>query len=156
MSYRFVSSLSSARAALERINVMFNAHTIGAKYDETKHLDIADIAKLVRKDIRELVKSDDLPEFKYSVRIDRFSGGQAIRVSIQSSKTLDVTEYREAFHVNRYDIDSLSADMQRKYVTANETYDKVRSVVEAYNYDASDAMVDYFNVRFYATVSYSY
>lgn len=53
----------------------------GDKYESVKDLDIVEIAKLVRKDLRE-----QLPALRRSVRIERFAGGQAIDVTIYCSE----------------------------------------------------------------------
>ncbi len=47
--------------------------TTGKKYDGAR--DIKEIAKLVRKDLKR-----DVPEFKFAVRISRYSMGQSLRV----------------------------------------------------------------------------
>ncbi len=56
--------------------------TVGTKYEATKDLDIAEIAKRVRADIKNAVSQRALPPAKYIVRIERYSMGQAINVSV--------------------------------------------------------------------------
>jgi len=57
----------------------------GDKYDG--NLDVADIAKLIRADIKEARKAGELPDdWKYSVRISRFSGGCSIDVAAKSPR----------------------------------------------------------------------
>lgn len=57
----------------------------GDKYDG--NLDVAEIAKLIRADIKEARKAGDLPDdWKYGVRIARFSGGCSIDVNAKSPR----------------------------------------------------------------------
>lgn len=42
----------------------------GEKYRDIMYLDIAEVAKLVRKDLKEA-----FPDYKFSVRIERFAHG---------------------------------------------------------------------------------
>lgn len=95
--------------------------TVGNKYEETKDLDIKDIAKLVRADFKEAY-----PEYKFSVRIERFSMGQAINVEVFNTG-ID----------NRWEEED------------KELQSKLKQIIEAYSYDDSDAMTDYFHTRFY-------
>lgn len=56
----------------------------GSKYDG--NLDITDIARLVRADIKAAVKKGELPTVTYSVRVSRFSMGQALTITAQTSE----------------------------------------------------------------------
>jgi len=49
------------------------AYAVGPKYK--RDLDVKDIAKLVRQDIKDAIKGGELPKGKYGVRISRFAGG---------------------------------------------------------------------------------
>jgi hypothetical protein len=97
---------------------------IGKNFWETKDLDVADIAKRVRKDIKEAVSQGRLSDkARYSVRIRRFSGGQAIDL-----KATDVPDERDwPFNTRR----------------------ALKAIINSYNYDFSDSMVDYCSNRFY-------
>lgn len=109
---------------------------IGSKYEETKHLDIKDIAKLVRQDIKKAVSSGQLAKAKYGVRIRRYAGGRSLDVAI---KNFDFPLRGE---------DHLLTDV------ASATLQFVRNLVDAYNFDHSDSMTDYFHVRFYGSVDF--
>ena len=63
--------------------------TIGSKYDSK--LDIKEIAKLVRKELKKFKKHGH----KFSVRIDRFSMGQALRIAITPAQ--DFQLYTDRF-----------------------------------------------------------
>jgi hypothetical protein len=97
--------------------------TVGTKYEATKDLDIAEVAKLVRKDLKEAY-----PRYKFSVRIDRFSMGQSLDVVVSNS------------------------GLSRHSDAANGLERKVKEIVDAYNFDDSDSMTDYFHVAFYSGV----
>ena len=56
----------------------------GPKYELTKDLDVAEIAKLLRKDIK-----GRFPSIKSSVRIDRYSMGQSINVYLSEFGKLE-------------------------------------------------------------------
>jgi hypothetical protein len=95
-------------------------HTIGAKYQQVKDMDIADIAKLIRQDIKEQYPAAS----KSSVRIERYSMGQSLYVVIKG-------------------INATHAERVKK---------GIKQIVEAYNFDDSDSMTDYFHVNFYSDV----
>lgn len=100
-------------------------HTIGSKYEETKYLDITQIAKLVKADLWE-----KFIEFKPSVRIQRYSMGQSLLI------TLKATYIREGH--NR----EIETRIKRE----------VTKITDQYNFDDSDSMSDHFHVRFYTAI----
>ena len=104
-------------------------HTIGSKYQQTQNLGTVEIAKLVRQDI----KSFD-PSYKFSVKVRKFSGGSAIDLEVKAAPEQVLTD-RE----------------KRRALLADLT-----KILNAYNYDDSDAMTDYFHVRFYGHVQIDY
>ena len=53
---------------------------VGARY--ARERDVKDVAKLVRQDIAQEIKRGRLPRAKYSVRIDRYSMGREVRITI--------------------------------------------------------------------------
>ena len=96
---------------------------LGSKYEETKDLDIKEIAKLVRKDL-----GSEFPDAKFGVRIQRYSGGQAIHI-----------------HINEWPGDD-------NYDVRSEARLKVAVVAGRYNKSESDPMSDYHSCRFYSFV----
>lgn len=96
----------------------------GSKYQETKDLDVAEIAKLIRTDLKQAFS-----EYKFSVRIERFSMGQSINVIIKET-----------------DINDRFSDQ------AEELVKEVKEIIEQYNFDDSDMLSDYSHVRFYSHV----
>lgn len=128
----------------------------GRAYRQTRDLDIAEIAKLVRKEL-----ALEFPGCEFSVKIDRFAGGQSLDVYIA-----DV------------DFDALSDELKR-WLDGGKTYDefarqemlrapsgmrpyfndryfafekKVSKILNQYRMDDSDSMTDYFHTNFYGHV----
>jgi hypothetical protein len=96
----------------------------GAKYRETQNLNIVEIAKLVRKDLKEA-----FPKYKFGVRVEKFSMGQAIHIKVNNTG------------FNRRDANDSEAIKMLQQA--------VKQVGDAYNYDDSDPMTDYFATKFY-------
>lgn len=104
---------------------------MGAKYEMTSDLDIKEIAKLVRDEIKA-----KFPGVKTSVRIERYSMGQALNVDILSGlEPLHQTE-----------------PPKRPSVYGALLRGKIHELIDEYNYDDSDMMSDYHDVRFYSHV----
>lgn len=120
-------------------------------------LDIAEIAKLVRKDLKAEFGKDN----KFSVRISRFSGGQALDVYPKKVNDDLCYTYEELYEENNLDhlrdynpalYESLNELYQRATFLNKETVKKIKSIVDNYNYNESDSYTDYFDVGFYSHV----
>lgn len=124
----------------------------GNRYDRS--LDTADVAKIIRKEIRRDVKVGKLPKGKYGVRIQRFSGGSSIRVAISDL----------GFHVHnpervRFDLEhpnTYPGNLEIYNERARELVKDLEARVGAFNFDGSETMVDYFHVNFYAHVGFDH
>lgn len=131
-----------------------NAHTIGSKYAETQDLDIAEVAKLVRKDLKAAIKAGQLPtDAKFSVRIDRYSMGQSLDVRVtllDRPARVAIDDPRSSVHNDpRYvDHPARLATTEAANITSTIT-----AIIAAYNYDDSDHTTDYYHVRFSADVT---
>ena len=118
----------------------------GAKVDEIS--DIKDIAKA----IREYVKKK-YPKYKFSVNIERYSGGQSLRVNwyqadfnpLVSEEAWGDTKDGKTFNVNQYYFET-SEKLTKKAIAVIKD---VRDFYQQYNYDYSDTQSDYYNTRFY-------
>lgn len=127
----------------------------GAKYESTKNLRRPEIAKLVRKDIKAAVEASELPRGKYSVTCKSFAGGGSIDVRI-SDLELGGERLMNAGRI-RWDLENPHSghwDCPSDYRWQHSDWARgVKAAVEkmlgAYNYDGSDSMTDYFDVRFY-------
>lgn len=123
--------------------------TYGSKY--SKDLDIKAIASLVRADIKAAIKGGSLPAAKYSVRLERFSGGRSLTVTASSmpfellNEERALADHDEPHAYHRTPCHSASACELEK---------QLESIMGAYNYDGSDIQSDYFNVNFYQHVRF--
>ena len=124
---------------------MTNSNT-GSKYEMTKGLGVAAIAKLVRADIKAL-----LPQgLKASVRCSTYSMGRSIRVC--------VTEVPTGFEY--WTAEYLASDTSRCFegerltVEASVTLRALERVLASYNYNNSDMALDYYDVSFSGSVSF--
>jgi hypothetical protein len=103
----------------------------GSKYQGYRP--VKQVAIDVRRDLKDAVANGELPQgLKFSVKSDN-RGTNAVRVRVSGMpKTRD--------------------DYGRLTGEAKAVYDKVDSIVNAYNRDNSDIMTDYFDVDYYGTV----
>lgn len=103
----------------------------GPKYIGRRPL--KEVSTDIRRDLKDAVASGDLPSgLKFSVKSDN-RGTSAIRVRVSGTpRTRD--------------------ESGRLTGEAKAVYDKVDSIVNAYNRDNSDMMTDYFDVDYYGTV----
>lgn len=125
----------------------------GSKYQETKDLDVKEIAKLVRKDIKEAIKKGFLPKMKTSVTIDRYSMGQSICVRVTEYSDQVLTDEYQA---HRGDWTYMRDNQVEKYMPQlKATVEALKNILQAYNQDSSDSMVDYYSVKFSGSVSVS-
>ena len=142
----------------------------GSKYND--QLGIKDIAKLVRKELKE-----KYPKCKFSVRIQRYSGGQSMNVALAEAdfnpfatpnrrllkpinfryfteqECLDAWDktIKEGYH----DINSFYIDDDYKLNEKGKQLAKdMKEAVNQYNFDDSDSMTDYFHVNFYYDIAF--
>lgn len=124
----------------------------GAKYEASKQLDIAEIAKRMRADIKALA----LPQgFKVSVRIQRYSGGQSIDMSLVAAPAgFELLSDKAASWIKQFPNDRhrmpLSAEDARSWQWHN-LLGQLEQIHGAYNRDNSDGMSDYFDRRYYGS-----
>lgn len=125
--------------------------TYGKNYDA--NLDIKEIAKRVRKEIRRRVKVGELPELKASVRIERYSGGQSMRVEVKET-SFDI--HTEEYHRSEYENRPWFRPWSEAFTpTAAKVHKDLKALVDSYNHDGSDVMTDYFDVNFYGFVDFA-
>lgn len=120
----------------------------GSKYEVG--MDIAEIAKRVRADIKAAQEKNELPaDATFSVRTRRFSGGQALDVTIlgMPDSWIYVSPGLEPDYANYIPAHGGQTD------EAKRAGDLVGAIVFAYNYDGSDVQSDYSNVNFYSHVT---
>lgn len=120
-------------------------------------LDVKDIAKLIRKDLKKEFGKGN----KFSVRISRFSGGQSIDITAKQVTDDLVYSYKDLYERNN--LERLQWDNPDLYEYLNELYQKqqfltddvrktIKSIVDQYNYNESDPYTDYYDVGFYSHI----
>lgn len=133
----------------------------GPKYEETKHLghDYSAIAKLIRADIKEAIRLGMLPgtPADYSIRSSSYSGGGSIEVTILFPElwvTCTGTTPGESYGCGNQFCVGQGGTEEHKVLSAEGR--NIKKLVEwlhgRYNYDGSDSMTDYFDVRYYGIV----
>lgn len=136
--------------------------TRGNKYNETKDLDIKQIAQLVRKDIKLSMKSGELAGVdKVSVKIERSSMCEVLKIDITGftgqffnplyvAATENFTDYHNdaVYEINR--------GAGRHSTGMQSALRKLEEIGSAYNRDNSDSMSDYSDVRFFLRVGFDY
>jgi hypothetical protein len=148
----------------------------GYLYEEGGLLDTAQIAKLIRKDIKTAVREGMLPDrWTYSVRTRRFAGGTAIDIRV---KNTDAWQQCPGYKIGtKHDLpgggwtatgcgnvwckaggqykDEPSAEYHKVLTeeaqAAKMTLERIHN---AYNHDGSEVQVDYFDVNYYGTVDF--
>lgn len=129
----------------------------GNKYD--KDLDIAEIAKLVRADLKAaMAKGGSIPAgSKFKVRIQRYSGGQSLSVTIMSITGVKfVNAARARFEIENPHTYYNNHDLRVHTNEAEAVSATVAAIVSAYNHDGSDTMTDHFDVNFYAHIDFDW
>jgi hypothetical protein len=116
---------------------------IGSNYEKTKNMDIKEIAKLIREEL-DIYFSD----WKFSVKISRYSGGQSLTVYIKDMPYTPFSEEVDLAYKNN--TQSRNDLYNQKYL---KDYKKIQSIVDQYNMDDSDVQTDYFHSRFYGFVN---
>ncbi|MFN3991221.1 MAG: hypothetical protein ACK4IS_13295 [Erythrobacter sp.] len=122
----------------------------GAKYDATRDLDIKEIARRMRADIAALGLAKGI---KVSVRIQRYSGGQSIDISVTALpagfKVLSkkAASWKKQFPNRLHDMPCAGRAAQSDEL--RDLLGKLNAIHSAYNRDNSDRMTDYFDVRYY-------
>jgi len=114
----------------------------GEKYEETKNLPLKEIAKLIRKEIKQ-----KFPDVKVSIRTKHFSGGCSIDVTIKQAPFKIINP--EWDYTSPYTVDKYTKE-------ARELLKEIEKIVNQYRYDDSDAQIDYFDTNFYSHVCFDW
>lgn len=91
-----------------------------------------DIAKLIRKELKK-----EYPNCKFSITIQRYSGGQSLNIDLMECNFEVFKKDKDGRFFKNYTDES------------KEILSNVKNLVNQYNYDDSDGMIDYFNTNFY-------
>jgi hypothetical protein len=119
----------------------------GRKYD--KNLSTTEIAKRFREDLKAAIKAGTLPKgLKCSVRTKYFAGGSSIDVDV-TALPAGFRLFDTEFLTHHRDRPSEFYSGERRTPEAKALLAALEKMLQAYNYDGSDIMTDYFNVNFY-------
>jgi hypothetical protein len=112
--------------------------------------DVAEIAKLIRTGIKEKIKAGILPKGKYSVKIDRFSGGSSIDIRIKEFQG-------KIFNPEFLELEARGQEIGRNGMRYSKELSEALKVLESmlntFRMDDSDGMIDYFHTNFYGHAS---
>jgi hypothetical protein len=131
--------------------------TQGAEYQPGVYVTAAEIAANVRAKIKAAVKAGDLPGkadgMKYSVRSERFSGGQAVNINIIGPGEDDTAWAKRPVTDSQQDAQAAYRGQTHVYTDeARRIARLVESFGKAYTREDCDSMTDYFNVSCYIFV----
>ena len=107
---------------------MYN-NIIGNKYEQVKDLDIKEIAKLVRKDLKQF------KDCKLNVSISRYANGQSLWVKLKKCD----------------DLNKLKKE-QNYFSICPNFYKQIEDVINQYNFDKSHLPSDYCHVNFFTHI----
>lgn len=121
--------------------------------EEKIKLNIADIAVAVKKQLKK-----EFPECKFSVTIERYSGGQALTVALMTApfEAFEGSIEKQYAQLNKYCFSDYNWEEKRISNTytislqAWQMFKKIVEIVDYYNFDKSDIQSDYFHVNFYS------
>lgn len=118
--------------------------SIGNKYKLTKNLSMKEISSLIKK---ELVI--EFPEWKFSVKLTTYSGGCSIDATIVDMPYNPYSEDAdEAFKQNKRFEHRYNKELYNEQYLKDK--EKIENVLNQYNYNDSDAQIDYFDKRYYS------
>ncbi len=125
----------------------------GKKYEQSKRSPLKVIAQQIKA---EILKAH--PEIKVSVSTEHFSGGCAVNVKVTSAPFKLLVKkciYPEMANLPEAEIPKYAwgANLTDQ---AQAVLDDITQICNAYRYDDSDGMIDYFNTNFYCTPEYSW
>lgn len=133
----------------------------GEKYKEEGYVDVAEIAKRIRKQINAKKKAGEYPkDLKVSVRISRYSMGQSIGATITAGLPDGINP--EYIKIYNEEIARGETDWEAGRYASRVNYwapevakiiEEIEDMGNTYRRDNSDAMSDYFDCNFYYNVN---
>ena len=116
----------------------------GGRYQESKRLSTVEIAKLVRKDVNELLKQK-YPGVKVSIRHKYFAGGASITAEV---KSIPFNPYTEEY------LKGNTIPLHGKIYNekGRDLMHDIKKAIDNYNYSDCDGMIDYSHVNYYSRV----
>lgn len=130
----------------------------GYRYDEAeKYSSPVEIAKLIRRDIKQAVEEGLLPpRWSYSVRSDSLAIDVEVRDCPDAWKACDGLNCHNVWCDARNDPKYAHAATPHEVLTddAEAARMTLKRIHDAYNHDGSEIQTDYFDVRYYGGVSF--
>lgn len=114
----------------------------GERYEETKNLSTAQVAKLIRKELLAAYGK----KCSISVRTDNYAGGSSIRVRLSK---FAICPFTEGWLALRKDNANTYPQPERYVPEVKEMLAHMEAIGNAYRYSDSDGMIDYFSTNFY-------
>ena len=151
---------------------MIKMETIQLTKQQKYTMNIKDIAKQIKQQLK-----TEYPTCVFSVVIERYSMGQSLHVSLMQSDFKDIPEIALLHIGTGYTEEQIKQRQEEKHHQLNdyqlrEEYDinkwcngvfltkeghdlfkKVCEIINHYNYDDSDSMIDHFDVNFYLSLN---
>lgn len=145
-----------AKRPLDKGDSMYEK-TYGYKYNDGKNLSLADIAKLMRADVKEAKAHGLLAKTaKVSVRTHLYAGGGSINIVLTMPDAWIARDDSKCAIGSRcdglgwhYDRCDAAVHLTDEAAAAKMTLERIHS---AYNHDGSESQIDYFDVRYYGSV----
>ena len=117
----------------------------GAAYQTTKNLDITEIAKRIRVNLRNAQDLGSIPtEMTYTVKISRYAGGQSLDVALSGMPDTWAKANENAERHFPWPWLTREAAAVKQFV---------EEMLSMYNRDDSDVQSDYFDVHFHSSVT---
>ena len=126
---------------------------VGAKYER---LDVAEIAKRLRKEIKVAISSGKIPAVKCSVKISRFAGGRSLDIRVKEVPEGFAFLNPERVWLEKENPHDYSGHYHHPIYTdgGKELLACLEDMGNAYRYDRSDSQTDFFNTNFYFHVAF--
>jgi hypothetical protein len=122
---------------------------VGANYTNVKDMRVKDIAKLVRKELEV-----EYPEWSFSVRSDYNSIDIDVLKCAYNPFTKKTQDKILANDSKWHHVDNVHGKFVSIYTQEfSDELKKIRSIMNKFNYNDSNMMVDYFSVNFYGNVT---
>lgn len=139
--------------------------TYGPGYVEVyeQHATAADIARLIRRDLKAAVAAGEIPgkPVAYGVKVQNYSGGRSIDVTIRDYPGVTRCpecggqKGRGSWAWAHDDACPTCITWDRwLHPDAQAIADAVEAIRQAYNYDGSDSMTDYYDVNYYGSTTF--
>ena len=148
---------SSGGKSIRGVTGMMQSGYEGGRYAETERMTRAQIASLIREDIKQAIASGTLPPMEVSVTTENYSGGGSINLRVKrllaGVKVLNPA-WAEALVRAGGDTLKIPRNIERLTEVGGTILKQLEAIHRRYNRDNSDTQSDYFDVRYYGDANY--